>query len=249
MKQAVTMATLVLLVNFKTVPASAQPDVSKFEIGLSAGVFVYQGDLTPYRLGSYNTLRPVIALSINRIINNKFSLRTNLAFGGLRGDDGKYPTPAYRQQRNFNFRSPVFEISELFMATILGTNGTGQHMGVSAYVFGGPGITLLNIRRDWSRFNPEYFSSESITIAGLVSDQQHALPRLIPVVPLGIGARFPVSSRLSLAVETSYRFTFTDYLDGFSKGANDLRKDSYQSHTIGLIYHFKKNIALKCPVF
>lgn len=249
MKQAITAGIFMLLINCVSVPAFAQRDLSKFEIGLSAGVLVYQGDLTPYRLGSYNTLRPVIAFSVNRIINTKFSLRTNLAFGGLRGDDGTYSTPPYRQQRNFNFKTPVFEISELLVATILGANAAGRNPGVSAYVFGGPGFTVLNIRRDWSRFNAEYFSSESATIAGLVSDQQHAVPRLIPVVPLGIGARFPISARLSLALETSYRFTFTDYLDGFSKSANDSRKDSYQGHTIGLIYNFKRNNSLKCPVF
>ena len=38
--------------------AASQPGFSKFEIGINAGVFVYQGDLTPSQFGSYNTLKP-----------------------------------------------------------------------------------------------------------------------------------------------------------------------------------------------
>jgi outer membrane receptor protein involved in Fe transport len=72
---------------------------------------------------------------------------------------------------------------------------------------------------------------------------------LIPVLPMGIGIRYPISSRISINAETSYRFTFTDYLDGFSKAANDSRRDSYLSHTVGLIYKFRNNLMMKCPSF
>ena len=42
--------------------AQAQINVPKHEIGFSAGMFIYQGDLTPSALGSYKTLRPAINL-------------------------------------------------------------------------------------------------------------------------------------------------------------------------------------------
>jgi hypothetical protein len=116
-------------------------------------------------------------------------------------------------------------------------------------MFAGLGFSIVNIKRDWSRFNAEYFSSEPGTISGLAGDQQHPLPTLIPVFPMGIGIRYPVSSRILVNAETSYRFTFSDYLDGFSKAANDARKDSYLSHSVGLIYQFRNNSWLKCPTF
>ncbi len=229
--------------------SAGQSIFSKFEMGINAGVFVYQGDLTPSQPGSYKTLRPGLNLLVNRIISPLFSLRTILALGGLKGNDSKYKAPGYRQQRNFKFKSPVFELSELLVADIFRNNISRQSSRLSPYLFAGLGISLLNIKRDWSRFNAEYFSSEPTTISGLTTDQRHPVPALIPVIPTGVGIRYSISSRISLTAETSYRFTFTDYLDGFSKAANDAHKDSYMSHTVGLIYQFKNNSSLKCPAF
>ena len=229
--------------------ASQSVFFSKFELGLNAGLFIYQGDLTPSQFGSYKTLKPGLSFFFNRIISPVFSLRTNLALGGLKGDDAKYLKPEYRQQRNFNFNSPAFEVSELLVADIFKNNMSRRTSGLSPYLFAGLGFSVLNIKRDWSHFNAEFFSSEASTISGLAVDQQHALPALIPVVPIGIGFRYPISSRISVSAETSYRVTFTDYLDGFSKAANDSRRDSYMTHTVGLIYQFKNNSWLKCPVF
>jgi hypothetical protein len=229
--------------------ATAQPYLSKFELGINAGALVYQGDLTPSQLGSYKTLKPELNFFLNRIVSPLFSLRTNVVIGGLRGDDAKYLEPAYRQQRNLNFKSPAFEVSELLVADIFSNNLSRQSSVFSPYLFAGLGISFLNITRDWSRFNAEYFSSEPGTISGLAADQQHPSPTLIPVIPMGIGIRYPISSRISINAESSYRFTFTDYLDGFSKAANDAKKDSYLSHTVGLIFQFKNNSWLKCPAF
>jgi len=223
--------------------------ISKYELGAGAGVFVYQGDLTPSRLGSYRTLKPTINFDVSRILSPIFSLRTNLAFGALRGDDGKYPSPAYRQQRNFNFRTPVFEFSELVVADILKDNSAQHPPRVSPYLWTGAGLTFLRIRRDYSRFNAEYFFRESSTLQGLASDAQQSLPRVIPVIPMGVGIKYALSQKIMISAETSYRLTFTDYLDGFSKAANAKRKDSYQGHTIGIIYRFVSDNSLKCPVF
>jgi hypothetical protein len=238
-----------LLFHFICMALLGQPVSSKFELGINAGVFVYQGDLTPSRLGSYKTLKPELNIFMNRIFSPLFSLRSNLVIGKLKGDDAKYPTPEYRQQRNFNFISPVVEISELLVADLLKNNLIRLSSNLSPYIFAGLGFSLLNIHRDWSQFNAEYFNSESTTLSGLAADQQQALPKLILALPVGAGIRYPISSRISLNAETSYRITFTDYLDGFSKAANEKRRDSYQTHNVGLIYQFKKNSYLKCPAF
>ena len=227
----------------------AQLDLTRYEVGFSGSVFIYQGDLTPSRPGSYRTLKPGIQIFLNRVIDPVFSLRTNLSFGKLKGDDSKYAVPEYRQQRNFNFKTPVFEISELLVADLLKNNLAQQSTRLSPYLFAGVGLSFLKIKRDWSRFNAEYFSTEASTIQGLAADAQHSLPKMIAVLPLGVGIRYSLSKRISISAETSYRFTFTDYLDGFSKAADPSRKDSYQTHSVGLIYQFQKNNASwKCPV-
>jgi hypothetical protein len=221
--------------------AGAQMDLSKFEIGLTAGVFVYQGDLTPSPIGSYRTLRPAVNLFVNRILSPSFSLRTSLFYGGLSGNDAVYKIPAWRQQRNFNFNSHALELSELLV-----WNAWSTDKKITPYVFGGIGLSFLNIKRDWSKFNGEYFSGEDLGTR-LSEDIAHRTPRLLPVVPVGIGVRYSVTKNLSFIGETAYRFTRTDYLDGFSKAANPDLYDHYQSHTIGILYKFGKKSNLNCP--
>src|SRR5215831_6989210 len=118
-----------------------QMGVSKYMIGVGGGVFVYQGDLAPQRLGSYKTLKPSANIYVNRIINPLLSFRTEATIGGLKGDDSKYADPPYRQQRNFNFSSPVFELSELLIVDPLRDNMSKQFFGLSPYFFSGIGFS------------------------------------------------------------------------------------------------------------
>ncbi|HKZ67539.1 MAG TPA: DUF6089 family protein [Chitinophagaceae bacterium] len=233
-----------LLVNIYN--AKAQANVAKFQFGISAGTFIYQGDLTPSSIGSYKTLRPAINIFAAKLFSSSFSLRANLAFGKLKGDDAKYDNPEYRQQRNFNFRSPVAEISGIAEWNILGRNYVSR--GFSPYLFAGMGYSFLKIKRDWSNLNTEYFGTESELITGLSTDAQHSLPKGLLVFPVGIGARYYLSDKIGISAETSYRFASTDYLDGFSKAANPAKSDHYYTHTIGLVYRLGKKNMLDCPV-
>ena len=90
MKATVTKSFLSLFICSNYLILKAQPDLLKFEVGINAGAFIYQGDLTPSRLGSYRTLKPGLGIFVNRIISPIFSLRTNFEFGKLKGDDGKF---------------------------------------------------------------------------------------------------------------------------------------------------------------
>lgn len=218
----------------------------KFQFGVGAGAFIYQGDLTPSALGSYRTMKPVINLFASKFFTPSFSARVNLAFGGLRGDDAKYSNPAYRQQRNFNFRSPIAELSAIGEWNILGRNYISR--GLAPYVFAGVGYSFLKIRRNWSNLNTEYFSAESELITGLTEDAQRTPPRGLLVLPIGVGARYYLSDKVGISAETSYRLAYTDYLDGFSQSANPSKRDHYYSHTVGVVYRIGKKNTLDCPV-
>lgn len=240
-------AALLLLMNTKSHFTYGQVNAQKFEIGAGISSFMYQGDLTPERLGSSKTIRLGITLYGSRILSPAFSLRTNLAIGGLRGDDAKYKNPEYRQQRSFNFRTPVIEVSQLLVWNPWRSNYKDK--GLYPYWFGGVGITFLKIKRDWSNYNAEFFNAagEDVT-ARLALDTAHALPRVIPVIPLGAGIRYNFSQRLALNLEGSYRVSFTDYLDGFSRAVNPDRNDHYHTITISAVYRIGKRNTFDCPV-
>lgn len=228
--------------------ASAQSDFSNYEIGLNAGIFVYQGDLTPQKLGSFKTLKPGIGISGTRIISPAFAARLNINFGKLKGDDAKYDDPAYRKLRNFNFTTPVTEISAHLIYDIFRNNNYRESGSFSPYVFAGVGYTFVNIKRDYSRMDPSLFPAEGEVSNGLNQDIATALPRHIVNVPVGIGVRKFIGGRFSVNLETSYRLMSTDYLDGFSKSANASKNDHYHYTSIGLIYSFRKKNMLGCPV-
>ena len=239
-KSALTVLIILITSSF----LHAQIDLSKYEVGLSGGVFVYQGDLTPQRLGSYKTLKPQFALHVYRILSPAFSVRLNINRGKLYGNDAKYNNPEWRQQRNFNFTTPVTELSLQGVWNIL----QARSPRFSPYLFAGAGISFLKIKRDWSNMDPAVFGESSDVQAGLAVDVAKTLPRIIPVVPVGAGVRYALSDRFSLTGETSYRLSFTDYMDGFSKSANPDKNDHYLSHSIGIIYSFgKKDKKLGCP--
>lgn len=233
--------SLVLLFLFAKTSFS-QINLSKYEIGLGGGVFVYQGDLTPSPIGSYRTLSPAANLFVNRIIDKKFSVRGSLFYGELKGDDAAYPDPEWRTQRALSFNARNIELTALLLYHPL---GTGRRL--YTYLFGGAGLGFTRITRDASRFNAEYFVLENLQTL-LNEDLQRNPPKAVPVIPVGAGIRYGLTTRLSAFAETSYRLTRTDYLDGFSKVANPDLTDHYQSHTIGIVWSFGKRTALDCPV-
>jgi opacity protein-like surface antigen len=249
MKAIIKTSILLLSSSFVFIQSKAQYDFNKFEWGVMISGFVYQGDLTPSQIGSYKTLKPGITLFMSKELMTRISLRTNLAIGSLKGDDAKYSSPSWRLERALKFTTPVIEISELVQVDIL-TKGR-----FIPYVNGGVGLTLLKIDRDWSQFNTTFFSNQPKTMAGLDEDIQHSVPKRIIVLPAGIGAKYALDETISLIAETSYRVTFTDYLDGFSKVANPDKKDYYFTHSIGIAFntssdkHGSSKNRLGCPQF
>src|ERR1051326_8231751 len=107
------LVAIALLIVFMQAKIYCQLNLRNYEIGFSAGTFLYQGDLTPNAFSSYKAPSLNVNLFVNRMLNSSFTLRTNMTFGKLRGDDAKYSNPAWHQQRNFIFSSSVSELSEL----------------------------------------------------------------------------------------------------------------------------------------
>lgn len=213
-------------------------DGYKWMVGINGGAMIYQGDLTPSSLGSYKTASPVFGFSVARILNPYFAIRANAAFGKLKGDDAAYDDPAWRKSRALNFSTPVTELSAQFVWNPFGNNSNELTMKVTPYLFGGAGVSFMNIKRDFSRLDTTVFSFNSKTQAGLMQDTAKTLPRSLLVLPAGAGLSFYLSPRWSLNYEFGFRYTFSDYIDGFSYVANPNQKDFYHSHTLGLVYRF-----------
>lgn len=222
----------------------AQFTTLKYEIGVNVGTLVYQGDLSKSDKGDYKSLKPGLRVWLNKTVDPYFALRANLTVGRIGADESQYSSPSWKQARGFKFSSSIIELSSTMVFNPMGENSSDHFHRLSPYVFAGAGLTLLNIKRDWSNLNKTVFDEKSGAQLGLGIDTVHSLPKVIPVLPIGVGLSFAISSQVSLNAEATYRFTATDYLDGFKYAANPKRKDSYYGLCIGISYRLG---GYKCP--
>jgi hypothetical protein len=244
-RYSVTVSILIACCFFVS-PVFAQKKSSPYEIGVAVGAFIYQGDLAPQRFGSFKTLRPGLMLHGTRMLTRTYALRLNASFASLHGDDAKYSSPAFRRQRNFNFRTPVIELSPQFVWSPSGWKEQGPR--ISPYVFAGVGLSFLRVRRDWSNFNSSHFELEENLPSRIAQDMARRTPVLLPVIPVGAGLRYAISPKIVLNGEVNYRKTFSDYIDGFSRAASPAFKDHYYSLSVGAIYRFGRNkSSWDCP--
>jgi len=235
-----------LLISFLIPKGFTQKNPPVLEIGAGLAGFVYQGDLTPNDLGSFRNIRPGLVLSAGRVFSGSFIIRVNASFGGLRGDETKYDNPEFRKERAFRFRTPLAEVSPQLVWNPLGKNYESR--GFSPYLFGGVGFAFFKIRRDYSDFNASYFPNAAQIADQLAEDDKQSPPRFRIVVPAGVGIRYHISESFALNAESTLRFPFTDYLDGFSKAVNPDQGDHYHSIMIGAIYRLGNKSSLACPV-
>ncbi|MBL7733189.1 MAG: hypothetical protein JNM88_18625 [Chitinophagaceae bacterium] len=246
MKRLTAVCTVVITTGFFAT-VSAQQSNPKYEFGFNLGFLVYQGDLTPNRFGSFKTQKFSFGLQAGRLLSPSFSVRAVLFRGKLAGDEGLYDNPEYRKLRAFSFTTPVTELSVQFAWNVLGRNYAEK--GFSPYVFAGGGLSFLKIRPDASRISTTYFDPETSEVwAGLAADTAHALPKVLPVIPVGVGVKYFFSQRLGINAETSYRLSYTDYLDGFSQAVNPDKNDHYLNYSVGVLLRTGKKNTLACPV-
>lgn len=244
MKATIILVSIAFLFTSLESRAQFYKDMS---VGLNGGIYVYQGDLTPERFGSFKTIQPGFSFFAKKPINHFLAARVHVSIARLKGDDSRYSKPEYRQQRNFYFTTPVKEFSAQLVWNIRGRNYDDQ--GIMPYIFSGAGVSLINVRKDYSRMDLTVFGEGSEVMNGLAIDNAKGTPRALFSVPVGIGAEYPISNRFSVNIETSYRFIFSDYLDGFSHSANPALRDHYHSTSAGIIYKFgNRDKGVACPV-
>ena len=229
-----------------TVGAFAQPKKRQYAFGIQAGSMVYQGDLNPSRLGSLKTMQPSLGLHAAMLMGANIAIRAGVIFGKLKGDESKYASPAYRQDRNFSFTSPVTELSGNIVWNPLGK--LSEDKKITPFLSVGLGLSMLRVRADRSRMTGDFIVTEiSDLTTRLAEDAAHAKPRLLPVAMMGIGLRYQLRPQWALSMESTYRFTPTDHLDGFSRAANAGKRDQYMTHSLGLVYCSGKGNRLGCP--
>ncbi|MCB0710297.1 MAG: hypothetical protein KDC15_13005, partial [Chitinophagaceae bacterium] len=171
MKAIIKNTVLVAVYLLFTATKSHAQFYKDMSIGLNGGAYIYQGDLSPQRFGSFKTIQPGISVFVKKPINHFLAARVHISLARLVGDESRYSIPEYRKQRNFYFSSPVAEFSGQLVWNIRGRNY--EDRGIMPYIFSGAGVSLLAVKKDYSRMDPVIFNDGSEVVAGLVVDNLH----------------------------------------------------------------------------
>lgn len=158
------------------------------------------------------------------IIHPYFSVRGEMTFGMLAGDD-KWSKNDVRRNRNLNFKSFLYEFAVMgefyplkekvsHLYRINGVDGRKKNVIVNPYIFGGLALIAYNpkgeLNGNWIALQP--LGTEGQGLGG----RPNAYSRISLAFPLGIGVKFAIDKNWGIGLELSGRYTITDYIDDVS---------------------------------
>ncbi|MDH4090745.1 MAG: DUF6089 family protein [Cyclobacteriaceae bacterium] len=175
-----------------------------FLVSLGTGTANYYGEMV--NPGESGILKPNIAAGAEYYLTNRISVRSELTWFQLSGDDAKADDD--RQERNLSFRSNNIELSVLgaINLTPMGMRFYQRSL-LNLHAFAGIGALYFNPKAEyqgkWHALQP-------------LQTENRKYSRIQAVIPIGLGARIKVNPFYNILIEAGYRITFTDYLDDAS---------------------------------
>lgn len=212
----VRAATLVAIIFITNLSCFSQT----WEIGVGAGVSYYVGDLNP--TGHFKFPHPSGTIFVKRIIDSRWSVRAGFTYLGVSADDlqGDF---GYQQVRSLNFRSNIFELhvaAELnfFPFGINQYSHTEKIRKWTPYLMAGIGGYYYepqgNVNGSWVDLQP--LGTEGQGTTSYYQDRR-AYSKFMPCLPFGMGVKFNIKNKVTIAAEYGMRITFNDYLDDVSQ--------------------------------
>jgi hypothetical protein len=133
------------------------------------------------------------------------ALHPHLTYGRVAGDD-KLTTEFYRNYRNLNFRSDIFEFNTTIeFAVVKEQYGRRYHLGV--FYFNPQG-----------QYHGQWYDLQPLGTEGQGAiETRKKYARLQFCVPIGLGFKYAVDRHFGIGLEFGLRYTFTDYIDDVSK--------------------------------
>lgn len=199
---------------------SAQSPQAPWEIGIQLGTSSIGGDMIENDIVFLSHPSFAAGIHLRRRLGGVFALRAHLLYGGLNSDDTQ-SDDAGQMQRGYSSDRTIIEPGlvleyEPFAKKRFASDNTFKKI-LSPYVYGGLAYGL------WSGDAPNFNGATNANItADLANDETGGL-----FFPGGVGLRYYVSPRTSLALDFGARISSTDYVDGVSQAGNPKKDDSY----------------------
>lgn len=192
---------LLALLLATALPASAQSDYEyRMEIGAGVGLVAYEGD---FNGNITHGMQPMASAVVRRTFNPYMALRFAAAYGKLKGSSKNVKTymPEY-VDTPYEFANSLVDVSATYEYNFW-PYGTGHDyrgaQRLTPFIFAGLGATYAS------------GSGNNVFTAN---------------VPLGVGIKYKVATRLNLGIEWAMHFSMNDNLDGV--------KDPYGIQSTGM---------------
>lgn len=192
---------LLALLLATALPASAQSDYEyRMEIGAGVGLVAYEGD---FNGNITHGMQPMASAVLRRTFNPYMALRFAAAYGKLKGSSKNVKTymPEY-VDTPYEFANSLVDVSATYEYNFW-PYGTGHDyrgaQRLTPFIYAGLGATYAS------------GSGNNVFTAN---------------VPLGVGVKYKVATRLNLGIEWAMHFSMNDNLDGV--------KDPYGIQSTGM---------------
>lgn len=202
----------------------------EFDFGIGASNFL--GDLgganqigtNYFRDLEFSMTRMAAQIGMRYRISPTFAIHPHIYYGKVAGDD-KLTEEFYRNYRNLNFKSNVWEASINFEAFLLreqlghryklrGVRGR-KNFETGLYLFAGIGGFYFNPKGQlgdtWYKLHPLHTEGQD-----LVETRKH-YRKIQFTIPVGLGVKYQFDRKVGMTFEYGIRKTFTDYMDDVSK--------------------------------
>lgn len=203
----------------------------RHEVSFGAGATNFLGDLGGAKgIGTHGIkdlkirpTRPAIALGYKYMLIPEISIRGNVMWGYISGDDAV--TKNYvRNTRNLSFRSAIGEFSVTAEFYPWGERVTPKYkirgvagnrtFSVQPFFYIGFGTTLFNPK---AKYNGTWYALQPLGTEGQgLAGRPDKYKRITMCFPIGMGLKYPIDKHWSLSYEMSLRYTTTDYMDDVS---------------------------------
>jgi hypothetical protein len=175
-----------------------------WEVGGFGGGAGYMGDLNqtnPIKISGF-----AAGAFVKRNFDGYTALRLAYTFGRIAGADSTSANQQARD-RNLSFRTLMNEVSLTGEFNFMEYIPSVSKNIYTPYIFAGIAYT---------GYNPKaIYKGQSYALRDLQTEG-NGYPNSTVAIPFGIGIKYNIAGRLSLAAELGYRTAYTDYLDDVS---------------------------------
>jgi len=184
------------------------------EVGVFGGGSYYIGDLNPNKHFVHSKLAYGGIFRYN--LSTRHSLRFTGSYGNIFGRDEQSNDP-FQVNRNLDFKTSILELGVGIEIDLFKYRINDMKYPISPYFFYQIAYTRINpvteLNGNEIALQPLGTEGQGTGIPG-TKQNRYQLNQI--VIPLGIGLKFNLRSRLAMSIEYGLRRTFTDFIDDVS---------------------------------